>query len=268
MSPAWALPLLIAMQTRSASVSPRPVAWAVQSPRPALCVSTSRLWDVSRQAQVEQQCRELGRAQALLERAPDQALARVTALLLRAPTLAEARVLRGRAELRLGHTQAALGDLKPLLEAEAVAADPGALQDGGRAALGERDLVTALAFYRRLGGGAALLPERRRQVVAYIEVAAVLLVSQGASTDEALAYLREARRRSAGSGFSGLVSALSGYASLAQGREAEGQGMPADLPDPASLDRFEARKEVWLPDGLLAAVKQKLASRARAPGKR
>ena len=250
----WALPLVIVMQSR-ASVPARPVAWAVQSPRPASCLAAPGLWEVSRQALLERRCRELSRAQALLFRAPDQALVRVEALLQQAPELVEARVLRGRASLRVGRGAAALADLRPLIaEGAGPVADPAALQDGGRAALAQLELETAARFYRKLGSGAALLPDRTQQAVAYIEIAATLLASPSPNVDEVLAYLREARRRSAGSGFSGLTIALTALAWIAEGREAEGQGALAELTDVWSLERFEKPADVWLPAGVFHAM--------------
>ena len=251
----WALPLLIVMQTRSTGVSPRPVAWAAQSPRPALCQGAPGLWEVSRQAVLARRCRELGRAQALLLRVPEKARERAAALLADSPELGEARVLRGRASLRVGDTAAALADLLPLLADDAgTVADPSALLDGGRAALAQKDLESAARFYRLLGSRAALLPDRSQQVVAYIEIAGALLATGKAPIDDVLAYLREARRRSAGSGFTGLCAALTALTWIAEGREAEGQGALSELSDPEALLRFETRKDVWLADGLLHAV--------------
>jgi hypothetical protein len=251
----WALPLVIAMQTRSASVSPRPIAWAAQSPRPATCLAAPGLWEVSRQARVERHCLELSRAQALLLRAPEQALAKASALLVEAPTLLEARVLRGRASLRVGNSEQALADLLPLIAGGAApVTDPAALLDGGRAALGRSDLPNAARFYRQLGSRAALLPDRTQQVIGYLEIAAALLASETAPMDDVLAYLREARRRSAGSGYTGLVLGLTAVTWIAHGREAEGQGALAELGDPWALRRFETHKGVWLPEGLIHAV--------------
>ncbi len=254
MIPGFALPLVIVMQTR-ASVPPRPVAWAVQSPRPATCLAAPGLWEVSRQALVERRCRELSRAQALLHRAPEQALSRAAALLQQAPELVEARVLRGRASLRVGRADAALADLLPLLaEGAGPVADPAALQDGGRAALLSNQLDVSARFYRKLGSSAALLPDRAQQAVAYIEIAASLLASPAPNVDEVLAYLREARRRSAGSGFTSLTVALTALAFIAEGREAEGQGALSELSDVWSLERFEKAQEVWLPSGVFHAM--------------
>jgi hypothetical protein len=251
----WALPLLIAMQARSAAVSPRPVAWAAQSPRPAQCLGTPGLWQVSRQALVSRQCRELSRAQALLLRAPAKAREQAAALLAEAPDFAAARVVRGRASLRVGDSATALADLLPLLDAEsATAADPAALWDGGRAALAQRDLPNAARFYRLLGGRAALLPERTQQVVAYVEIAGALLAGEAAPVDDVLAYLREARRRSSGSGLTGLCAALTAVAWAREGRESEAQGALAELGDAEELERFATNKAVWLPDGLLQAA--------------
>jgi hypothetical protein len=213
------------------------------------------LWEVSRQALVERHCRELARAQALLLRAPEQALARAAALLAEAPTLVEARVLRGRASLRVGNSEQALADLLPLIaDGVGPVADPAALLDGGRAALGRADTANAARFYRQLGSRAALLPDRTQQVIAYMEIAAVLLASEAAPMDDVLAYLREARRRSAGSGYTGLIVALTAATWIAHGREAEGQGALAELNDPWALRRFETRREVWLAEGVMHAV--------------
>lgn|GEM_PF-5870735 len=252
---AWALPLLIVMQTRSAGVSPKPVAWAAQSPRPAACQGAPGLWDVKGQAVLSRRCRELSRAQALLVRAPDKARERAAALLAEAPHLAEARVLHGRASLRVGDAATALTELLPLLADDAGnVADPAALLDGGRAALAQQDLANAARFYRALGSRAALLPDRSQQVVAYIEIAATLLANQKAPVDDVLAFLREARRRSAGSGFTGLCAGLTAVAWITQGREAEGQGALSEVTDTEALARFQASKDVRLPEGLLHAV--------------
>jgi hypothetical protein len=213
------------------------------------------LWEVSRQSVVERHCRELSRAQALLLRAPEQALQRASALLTQAPDLAEARVLRGRASLRVGQSEQALADLLPLIaEGAPPVADPAALLDGGRAALARSDLERAARFYRLLGSRAALLPDRTQQVVAYIEIAAALLVSEAAPVDDVLAYLREARRRSAGSGYTGLIVGLTALTWITHGREAEGQGALSELSDPWALARFEKLKEPWLAEGLLHAL--------------
>lgn len=255
MTVAWALPLLIVMQARSAAVSPRPVAWAAQSPRPAQCLGTPGLWEISRQALASRQCRELSRAQALLLRAPAKAREQAAALLAEAPDLVQARVVRGRASLRVGDSASALADLLPLLAEEGTsAAEPGALLDGGRAALAEQQLPVAARFYRMLGSRAALLPERRQQVVAYIEIAAALLASETAPVDDVVAYLREARRRASGSGYTALCVALTAVAWAREGREAEARGALAELGDSESLSRFANNRAVWLPNGLLEAA--------------
>jgi len=174
-------------------------------------------------------------------------------------------VLRGRASLRLGDTATALADLLPLLGDDAGAVpEPSALLDGGRAALAQKDLPNAARFYRALGSRAALLADRSQQVVAYIEIAAALLASESAPLDDVLAYLREARRRSAGSGFTGLCAALTAVTWTAQGREAEGQGALSEVTDPDALLRFEVRRDVWLPDGLFHAVMGLVFERDRA----
>lgn len=255
MSLVWALPLLVAMQSRSASVSPRPVAWAAQSPRPAVCQGSPGLWELSRQSLVLRRCRELSRAQALLERAPDKARERAEALLKEAPDFAEARVLHGRASLRLGDGETALRELSPLLTADAGrVTDPAALLDGGRAALSQQDLTSAARFYRMLGSRAGLLAERRQQTVAYLEVASALLAEGSAPIDDVLAYLREARRRAAGSGFGGLCASLTALAWISAGREAEGQGALAEIGDVDFLSRFEKSPDVWLPNGVFHAL--------------
>ncbi len=220
-----------------------------------MCQGAPGLWEVSRQALLGRRCRELSRAQALLLKAPDKARERAAALLAQAPELSEARVLRGRASLRLGDGATALSDLLPLLADDAGSvADPSALLDGGRAALSQHDLASAARFYRALGSRAALLPDRSQQVIAYIEIAATLLVTEKAPIDDVRAYLREARRRSSGSGFTGLCAALTAVAWIAQGRESEGQGALTEVTDPDALARFETTKDVWLPEGLLHAI--------------
>jgi hypothetical protein len=261
---AWALPLLVVMQARSAGVSPRPVAWAAQSPRPVSCTHEPGLWEVSRQPLLAKRCQKLALAQALLQRAPAQARERAAALLLEAPELSEARVLRGRASLRLGDAAAALSDLVPLLAADAApVSDPAALLDGGRAAVARNDVTKAVGFYRALGGRAALLPDRKQQTIAYIEIAAALLATEQPAYDDVLAHLREARRRSAGSGFTGLGAALTAVAWAAQGREAEAQGALAELTDPDTLSGAKLKQEVWFAEGLLHAALGIALERAR-----
>ncbi|RYZ06532.1 MAG: hypothetical protein EOO73_16310 [Myxococcales bacterium] len=236
-------------------MSPRPVAWAAQSPRPAACLGAPGLWEASRQALVARRCRDLARAQALLLKAPARAKDLASGLLAEAPELTEARIVRGRARLRLGDSKGALADLAPLLEVGATGvADPAALWDGGRAALAQKDALGAARFYRALGSRAALLPDRSQQVVAYIEIASALLATDSAAVDDVLAYLREARRRSSGSGLSGLCAALSAVAWLGEGRDSEAQGALGDLADPTGLARFRDGKAVALPDGVLDAA--------------
>jgi hypothetical protein len=231
------------------------VAWAAQSPRPAACQGVPGIWELSRQAPLLRRCRELSRAQALLERAPDKALLRAAALLKDTPDFLEARVLHGRASFRVGDGTTALRELSPLLAPDAVAvADPAVLLDGGRAALSQGDVTSAARFYRMLGSRAALLPERRQQTVAYLEIAAALLAEGSAPIDDVLAYLREARRRSAGSGYSGLCAAVTALAWVSAGREAEGQGALAEIGDVDELARFETPKDVWLPNGTFHAL--------------
>jgi hypothetical protein len=172
-----------------------------------------------------------------------------------APELREARVVHARASLRTGDTATALRELLPLLADDlGGVADPAALLDGGRAAIAEHDVATAGRFYRALGSRAALLPERRQQVVAYLEIAAALLVGQEAPVDDVLAYLREARRRASGSGLAGLCGSLTAVAWLSVGRAAEAQGALSDVTDPEALERFQAHDDVWLPDGLWHAI--------------
>jgi len=79
-----------------------------------------------------------------------------------------------------------------------------------------------------------------------------------------LAYLREARRRSAGSGFTGLTVALTALAWIAEGREAEGQGVLSELGDVWALERFEKPQEVWLAAGVYHAMLGLALERVRA----
>ena len=196
-------------------------------------------------------------------RAPAKAREQASALLAQAPDFAEARVLHGRASLRLGDTRTALRDLSPLLTEAAAVASPAALLDGGRAALAEGDLERAARFYRALGSRAALLPDRSQQVVAYLEIAGVLLASESAPIDDVQAFLREARARSAGSGFTALSAALTAVAWLSEGRDQEARAALGDVSEPESLERFAAGKPVFLPDGLLHAAQAVALERDR-----
>jgi hypothetical protein len=185
-------------------------------------------------------------------RAPEQALARSSALLKEAPEFVEARVLYARASLRVGDTATAFQELSALLAPPARAAsDPAVVLDGGRAALAQKDLSAAARFYRSLGGGAALLPDLRQQVVAYIEIAGALLAEGSAPLDDVLAYLREARRRAPGTGFGGLCAALTAVAWSASGHDAEAQAALAEVSDATALQRLRLQRDVWLADGML-----------------
>jgi hypothetical protein len=251
---AWALPLLIVMQTRSAGVSSRPIAWAAQSPRPAECRGAPRFWELPLRTALPERCQELARAQALLVGAPARARELAAALLARAPDFTQARVVRGRASLRVGDAAGALADLSPLLEPGAGPSDPAALWDGGRAALAQNELATAARFYRALGSRAALLPSRAQQATAYLEIAAVLLVTGSAPIDDVLAFVREARRRSAGTGLSAPCAALTALSWRVEGREVEAQGALAEPGVSDELERLRERRGPWLPDGLLDAL--------------
>jgi hypothetical protein len=221
------------------------------------------LWDLKKQSLLNRRCSDLARAQALLLSAPEKARARAAALLLQAPDWLAAKVLHGRASLRLGDTASALAELSPLLASDASGVvDPATLLDGGRAALRQRDLASAARFYRTLGSRAAVLPDRKQQVIAYLEIAGTLLVSEGAPLDDVLAYLREARRRSAGSGLTGLCAGMTAVAWLAQGREAEAQGALSEVTDVSALKAFESGQDVWLPEGLWHAVMGVVLERA------
>jgi hypothetical protein len=130
-------------------------------------------------------------------------------------------------------------------------ADPAVVLDAGRAALAQKDLPAAARFYRVLGGGAALLQDRRQQIVAYIEIAGALLAEGSAPVDDVLAYLREARRRAPGSGFTGLCAALTAAAWSSSGHQAEAQAALAELADVPSLQHLHVQLDVWLADGML-----------------
>jgi hypothetical protein len=206
----------------------------------------------------------LSRALACFLRAPDRARERAAALLAQAPDFVEARVLHGRASLRAGDGATALAELLPLLADDAASvADPAVLLDGGRAALSQKDLLNAARFYRALGSRASLLPDRSQQIVAYMEIAATLLASEKAPVDDVLAYLREARRRAPGSGFTGLCAGLTAVAWTAAGREAEGQGALSEVTDLEALERFAGSKDVWFPEGVMDAVLGLAAERER-----
>ena len=90
--------------------------------------------------------------------------------------------------------------------------------------------------------------------MAYLEIAATLMAHGHAPVDDVLAYLREARRRASGSGYTGLCAGLTAVAWTAAGRDAEGQGALSEVTDLEALERFEGSKAVWFPEGLLHAV--------------
>jgi hypothetical protein len=207
------LALAVALELRSATLD---LSTAAQgSPRPRECRGAGAhaedgVWSRLRDSDAQRYCELLARGYARLRSSPkDAQLAARAAEALVGPRPA-VRVLSARALLRLNQSAAAF-ELFELAASEdpKAFADPPTLHDYARAASLALKSEPALRAYRLLVSRIALLDDPREQTLCLIEAAAHVLAA-GASADEALGYLSQARLRPFG-----LSSWIAGLRALA-----------------------------------------------------
>jgi hypothetical protein len=268
------LALAVVLEVRGATLD---LATAAQgSPRPRECGGASLratpgtddgLWSRLRDSDAQRYCELLARGYARLRTAPKDAwLAAQAAEALVGPRPA-VRVLSARALLRLEQSGTAF-DLFQLAEAEDAVtfSDPQALHDYARAASFASKAEPALRAYRLLVSRVALLDDPRERTLCLIEAAAHVLAS-GASADEALGYLAQARQQAFG--LSSWIAGLRALAIQRSGR-AEPRGAGFSTPSASALGAPPARRfsdEVpLLPVGSFEAMRAALGGPALAPG--
>jgi tetratricopeptide (TPR) repeat protein len=185
------------------------VAAAAATNRPVECRPVRRdraegrisVWDDARAPALRRYCQLLGRAQARLDSAPDDAAAAAAEAQKLLPGRAAPIVVLARAAMRGGDTGEALQLFEQALGLDAQSVEhPGALHDLGIARMKSGKLREALDTYRLLVPRVSLLPTREERARVLLEAAHVSMAlaaegEQGGSLlDEALAYLREASR--------------------------------------------------------------------------
>ncbi|MEO6603003.1 MAG: hypothetical protein ABIQ16_24170 [Polyangiaceae bacterium] len=263
--------LVLGLEVRSTTLDLATTAQG--SPRPRECRGAGLvgdgLWSRLRVADAQHYCELLARGYARLHSSPKDAwLAAQAAEALAGPRPA-VRVLNGRALLRLEQAGAAF-ELFQLAEAEdpQAFADPRALHDYGRAASFAGKAEPALRAYRLLASRVALLDDPRERTLCLIEAGAHVLAA-GASADEALGYLAQARQQPLG--LAAWIAGLRAIAIQRSGR-AEPRGAGFSSPSAAALGAVPARRfsdelpllPVGLFDGMRAALSG-VAATATAP---
>ncbi|MET0792458.1 MAG: hypothetical protein ABW061_13135, partial [Polyangiaceae bacterium] len=228
--------------------------------------SSDGLWSRLRDADAQHYCELLARGYARLRSSPKDALLAAQAAEALAGPLPAVRVLTGRALLRLEQAGSAFEQFQLAEAADAQAfADPKALHDYARAASLAGKAEPALRAYRLLVSRAALLDDPRERVLCHIEAAAHVLAS-GASSDEALGYLAQARQQALG-----LSSWIAGLRALAiqHGNRAEPRSAGSSTPSAASLGAPPARRFSdalpLLPEGSFEAMRAALNGAAILP---
>ena len=267
------LALAVVLEIRAATLDLTTAAQG--SPRPRECRGAGvrgasdtddGLWSRLRDSDAQRYCELLARGYARLRTAPKDAwLAAQAAEALVGPRPA-VRVLTGRALLRLEQSGTAFEQFQ-LAEAEdpATFADPQALHDYARAASFAAKAEPALRAYRLLVSRLGLLDDPRERSLCLIEAAANVLAS-GASPDEALGYLAQARQRAFG--LSSWIAGLRALAIQRSGR-AEPRGPGFSLPSAAALGTPPARRfsddVPLLPVGSFEAMRAALGGSAPVP---
>lgn len=199
------------------------IAAAAASGRPRECISTTRrglakgptVWQRARQPNLQPYCDLVAKAHAQLSSDPESARASAKKADKTLPGRAAPKVMLGRAALALGSAD----DAAKLFE-EARRRDPRSLEhpltmhDFAKALVKTKQRAQALQVYRALVPRISLLSSDTRRVEVLLEAAHVSMAEQGsrppgavappapaapgpakpALFDEAIAYLREARR--------------------------------------------------------------------------
>jgi tetratricopeptide (TPR) repeat protein len=239
------LPILIATIAEVASAELRALATA--SGRPSECTATksahATVWTLAREPKITRYCQLIARAHARLPSETKSALASANAAEELLPGRAPAQVAIARAALKLGRLDDALGAFARALERDRRSVDsPLALHDLASAQRQAGRLGDAVASYRQLVPLVKLLPAGRDRARVLLEAAhtsmAIERERDKPNLDEALAYLREARRDRHHA--YELDLALSLVLTLDRaGKREQADALLAELPQVASWATFE-----------------------------
>lgn len=267
-------PLALAVVLQLRSASPDLATAARGGPRPRECgglgapdSSDGGLWLRLRDSDAQRYCELLARGYARLRSAPKDARAAARAAEALVGPRPALRVLSGRALLRLDQAGSAFDQFERAEAEDSKSfADPQALHDFARAASLASKPESALRAYRLLVSRVALLEDARERTLCLIEAAAHVLAS-GASADEALGYLAQARQQTFG-----LTSWIAGLRALAlqHSNRAEPRGPGSSWPSASSLGQPPAPRvsDDWplLPAGSFEAMRAALGSPRPALG--
>ncbi len=207
---------------------------AGSSPRPEVCQPelvgraerAYTVWERAREPQLIRYCDALARGYARLGTRPGQALEAAKQAASSAPADVAPALLEARALLALGRVDQAWARFRSALnEYPGLKLTPDALHDYARTAVASGHLMEALSAYRRLVVMAGLLTRPGSLQSAYVEAALVVMLSQPAQLEEAIAYLNEARRRSASPFPRPYILATLALALDLQGRREESRGV-------------------------------------------
>ena len=226
--------ILLAQQLASAPIDTAAV--AASSPRPGACAAVwvaprveFGIWERARSLDQLHFCSSLALGYASLRHRPEVALSAAKQAETHWPGKAAPLVLMARAQLSLGHFDAAEDAFERALLLDPHSLDaPSALRDRARAAVATGKLEVAAAAYRRLVPRVGLMPMGAARRTALIE-AAVLAMHRGPKgLDEALGYLGEARRQPRVVGAEGYLLGALALVLDRQGRVQEARGVAVE----------------------------------------
>ena len=254
---------------------------AAASPRPRECLrpstgtSTGAAWDRARQPGIHHFCNALARGYSALDSDPEAALRAALEAKQALGGRSEPLVLEGRALVVLGRFDEAYERLSAARGMSTSSLNaPEALYAFGVSALRKGERGVALDAYRELAPRLGMFADPWARQRAYVEAAALAMGRGPGGLDEALGYLREARRLESRPGFSDYVLGALALALDRKGRVEEAQGVAsaADGPwrlahvDEAGKPRDTLREKLLpiLPPGELDAMIALLAERRDA----
>jgi tetratricopeptide (TPR) repeat protein len=200
---ALALCLLTATAAAANNRAPSLTAMAQASTRPRECwpgavVSKPNVWDRVRDPNLDRYCDLMARALGQLPRSPEDARAMATLADGVSPGHAGPPALRGRALAGLGAFDLAVREFERARQIDPRSLeDPETMRDWAASLAGAGAVKEALAVYRALAPRVELLSGADAQARVLLEAADVSFSFGPPALDDAIAFLREARRRSA-----------------------------------------------------------------------
>lgn len=245
------------------------------SPRPRECERDAPRgegrshWDRARQPRARAFCDALARGYAELNRAPERALGSAERAKALSPESAAPLVLEARALVTSRREKEAWPVFQRAKKLDKHSlAEPAALHDLALSALASGEHAEAVAAYRALVPRASLLADSRRRQRVYLEAAMTVMRQDGATLDEALGYLSEARRLRGLPGLSDVVLGATALTLDRQGRHDEARGVAAEARGPLGVLRLATTRDrepvAWLPEGELSAIAAMLLERSHA----